>query len=73
VIRRLAARLRRTVVGDRRQQLVQDIERADQYLGMILYAARTMGAPETIDAATSRLFWQMWKIKVKAWAEEPES
>jgi hypothetical protein len=73
MFRRLRQRLAQTVVGDKRQQLVQDIERADQFLGMILHAARTMGAPDTLDCATSRLFLELWLVKVRSWAEESES
>jgi hypothetical protein len=66
-------RLRRAVVGDKRQRLITDIDRAATYMSMILHEARTLGAPDTIDAATSLLFWRMWLIKVRDWAEESES
>jgi hypothetical protein len=72
-LRRLRQRLARTVATNRRDQLLADSDRADQYLGMILHAARALSAPETIDCATSRLFLQMWKIKVADWARESDS
>jgi hypothetical protein len=65
--------LRRNVVGDKRERLVQDIDRAGTYLAMVLYEGRAMGAPETVDAATALMFWRVWQRKVEVWLSESEA
>jgi hypothetical protein len=56
-------------MGDRKQKLVQDIERAGQYLSMIRYAAEALSAPDTVDAATAIAVWKLWAEKVQVWAD----
>jgi hypothetical protein len=73
VIRRLRRRLSRTAMGNRRQKLVQDIDRVGLYLSMIRYAADALSAPDTVDAATCIAIWRSWAEKVQSWAEEQES
>jgi hypothetical protein len=65
-------RLRRAVVGDKSQRLVQDIDRCQGWMAAILHEARTVGAPETVDAATAISIWRNWSVKVQEWAEESE-
>jgi len=73
MIRRLARRLRHTAIGDRRLVLVADVDNIQTAMSMILHAARTMGAPDTVDPATAISIWSSWSVKVKAWAEESGS
>jgi hydrogenase maturation factor len=73
LFRRVARRLRRTITGDRRLLLVEDVDRCGQYMAMILHTARAMGVPETVDAATALSIWRKWSAEVKDWASESEA
>jgi hypothetical protein len=71
MLRRLRRRLARTVIGDRRLQLVADVERCGEYMGMVRLSASAMGAP-TLGAAVSRAIWMQYAEEVRDWAQDSD-
>jgi hypothetical protein len=65
-------RWRQRMEQGRRERLLADIERCQGWMAAILFEARQLGAPETVDAATAISFWRSWRVKVAAWVEESE-
>jgi hypothetical protein len=63
---------RQRIEQGRRERLIAETERCQGWMAAILFEARVMGAPETVDAATAITLWRMWLVKVRPWAEESD-
>jgi hypothetical protein len=55
---------------DRRVRLLESIDSAAGVMSMVLHDARTVGAPDIVDAATAITIWRTWRVKVADWIKE---